>query len=266
MGSKEGDEHAFSDEFPQHVLDIAYDFWAARFPITTVQFGKFIADTSFITQAEKDGWAFVFDTKEEKWTKVDGTSRKNPLGPQDESHQWNDHPVVQVCFYDALAFIEWFNQNNAEGLPQVYIYRLPTEVEWEKAARGPEGNIFPWGNTFDPNLCSCIESDPVGTRPVGWYSPGGDSVQGIADMAGNVWDWTITLWGQDKNNPEFVYPYDPNDGRQDVNADETYYRIIRGGSFKNEIQGLRSACRDLDPPKYSLNNLGFRLFLAPELP
>jgi formylglycine-generating enzyme required for sulfatase activity len=138
-------------------------------------------------------------------------------------------------------------------------------VEWEKAARGPEGLIFPWGNTFDPELCSYIESDPVGTRPVGTYSPGGDSIYGIADMAGNVWDWTITLWGQDKDNAEFVYPYNPSDGRQDVGADETNYRIIRGGSFKNEFWASRSACRDLDPPKFSLNNLGFRLFLGPEL-
>jgi iron(II)-dependent oxidoreductase len=99
--------------------------------------------------------------------------------------------------------------------------------------------------------------------PVGVFSPDGDSPYGCADMAGNTWDWTTTLWGPEKDNQQFTYPYIASDGREDQVAGKDYYRIIRGGSFKNNPEALRCACRDLDPVTFALNNLGFRVFITP---
>ena len=93
-----------------------------------------------------------------------------------------DHPVVQVNPGDAAAYAEW-----AGG-------RLPAEEEWEKAARGIDGRVFPWGDEFDPARCNSEEIGIGTTTPVGRYSPAGDSPCGCADAAGNVWEWTVSKW------------------------------------------------------------------------
>ncbi|MFN2302198.1 MAG: formylglycine-generating enzyme family protein, partial [Anaerolineales bacterium] len=174
-----------------------------------------------------------------------------------------DHPVVLVCWYDAFAFCQWFQAQYGQDLPLGYHLRLPSEAEWEKAARGPLGFKWPWGDAFVGGNCNSKESGKLYTTPAGQHSPDGDSAYGLADMSGNIWEWTITLWGEDRNTPAFVYPYQHDDGREDMQATEKIYRIIRGGSFKDDYKGVRCACRDLDPPGYSLNNVGFRLLLAP---
>ena len=117
-------------------------------------------------------------------------------------------------------------------------------------------------NGFD-QTGSLVEDGTYRLVSVGAYSPSGDSPYGLADMGGNIWEWTTTLWGSNRDKATFVYPYRSQDGRQDLNAGEEHYRIIRGGSYKDDRQGVRAACRDLDPPHYALSNLGFRVFLAP---
>ncbi len=263
MGSSDDTPHIWDDEKPQHTFDIPYDYWVARFPVTNALFERFVQAEGFTTQAEKNGWAYVFNVAEREWQRVDGANWRRPTGPHSEARGLPNHPVVNVCFYDALAFIAWANRLAGDSLPSGLVLRLPSEAEWEKAARGPDGRLLPWGNTFDPDRCNTNESEVVATVPVERYSPAADSLYGAAGMTGNTWEWTLTLWGEDRSNASYVYPYRADDGREDLHAGEACYRIIRGVSFKDRPQDMRIACRDLDPPNWSLNNLGFRLFAAP---
>jgi toxoflavin biosynthesis protein ToxD len=133
--------------------------------------------------------------------------------------------------------------------------RLPTEAEWEKAARGEYGNEWPWGNEFDKNRCNSSEGRQRNTTPVNSYSPQGDSPYGCADMAGNVWEWTHTLWQG--------YPYQAGDGRENEKASGA--RVLRGGSFGFLHRGVRCAFRDLNyyNPDNRDYDLGFRLCVSP---
>ncbi len=135
---------------------------------------------------------------------------------------------MQVSWHDAQAFCQWAG------------VRLPSEAEWEKAARGTDGRIWPWGSN-EPTDKLCNFSRNVGdTTPVGTY-PAGASPYGCLDMAGNVWEWTINLWGKDGGTPDFGYPYDPNDGREALDAPDAVRRTLRGGSWYIYAGGVRCA-------------------------
>lgn len=263
MGSDSDDPLAWEDEKPQHRLTIPYDYWVAKFPVTNACFAEFIQSAAYQTRAEKAGWAWVWQRASGEWEKIEGADWKSPSGDSSKVDRLADHPVVQVSWYDAFAYCQWFQDQYADDLPTGYQLRLPGEAEWEKAARGAAGWQWPWGNDFFEARCNSKESGRLCTTPVGLHSPDGDSADGLVDMSGNVWEWTITLWGEDRNKPEFVYPYHHDDGREDIEAGEACYRIIRGGSFKDDYKGMRCACRDLDPPGYALSNLGFRLIAVP---
>ena len=265
MGSTDDSVLAWDDEKPQHTVGIPYDYWIGKYPVTTAQFGEFARSTAFETRAEREGWAWVWDSRNEQWRKGEGANWRNQLGTDSNTIFFEKHPVASVCWHDALAFCEWLNQKHGRNLPPGYHFRLPSEAEWEKAARGTDGREWPWGNDFDAALCNSREKGKVCTTPVGAYSPQGDSPYGVADMSGNVWEWTLTLWGTDRDKSDYVYPYVGDDGRENQAAGDGAFRIIRGGSFKDDRKGMRCACRDLDPPHYSLNNLGFRVFVAPTL-
>ncbi len=253
MGSTKDNELADDDEKPQHTVEIAYDYWLARFILTNQRFAEFIQDTKHQTTAEKEGgWS----PKEGKFVK--GIDWAHPTDPKENWKDKEDHPVVQVSWDDAMAYCKWLNQIlNSELRIQNLEIRLPTEAEWEKAARGAYANEWPWGNEFDPKKCNSSEGGKNGTTPVGMYSAhGGDSPYGCADMVGNVWEWTHTL--------KQGYPYKANDGREI--EDSRSPRVLRGGSFFSNRGYARCAYRGNYNPLDRDSLVGFRVGVFPIIP
>jgi formylglycine-generating enzyme required for sulfatase activity len=156
-----------------------------------------------------------------------------------------DLPVVNITWIMARAFCAWVQDTTG------HVYRLPTEAEWECAARGTDGRQYPWGNTFDITHATTRESG-VGLTPVASY-PSGASPWGVLDMAGSVWEWTESL--------DLLYPYSPDDGRNDPSA--TGRRVIRGGCYVNPQGYARCACRFRMAPDMTNPFLGFRIVTAP---
>jgi formylglycine-generating enzyme required for sulfatase activity len=148
-----------------------------------------------------------------------------------------------VSKIDAEAYIEWLNQKTG------MTFRLPTEAEWERAARGDDGRLFPWGNTFDPWRCNTAESVKKGTTPVDFYSPGGDSPCGVADMVGNVWEWT--------QSPFMPYPYTPQADTENTRARGRV--VVRGGAWYYTRKLARCAAREGILPNCLSPSIGFRL-------
>jgi formylglycine-generating enzyme required for sulfatase activity len=139
---------------------------------------------------------------------------------------------------------------------------LPSEAEWEKAARGDgDGRIYPWGDQADPN-CANYSDTGVGTTSAVGSFPDGASPYGILDLTGNVDEWTLSLWGKDWDEPDFKYPYDPGDGRENLDASREVRRVLRGGSFDNAPWTLRCASRLLDYPGLRGINGGFRVCVS----
>jgi formylglycine-generating enzyme required for sulfatase activity len=173
--------------------------------------------------------------------------------------------VALVSWYDALAYCRWLTQQIWEDVGENFIIRLPTEAEWEKAARGPlpsplgrgaggegGGRIYPWGDEWDPAKCNTRESGIGGTTPVGQYSPAGDSPYGCADMAGNVWEWTGSVYKP--------YPFDSSDDPDLPFVPGADHRVLRGGSFFNRHAAARCTARI--GQRYKDWDYGFRVVLS----
>jgi len=245
MGSDKGQDN----ERPQQTIEIPYAYKIARYPVTNADFVKFVNATKCKTTAEEEGKAWVISRREE----VKGANWAHPSGPESTVDQIQDHPVVQVSWRDAIAYCEWLQDLRVlKELGDLKV-RLPTEAEWEKAARGEYGKEYPWGDEFDASKCNTSESDIGTTTPAGKFSPQGDSPYGVADMSGNVWEWC-----QSKYNP---YPYKANDGREELKDDAA--RVLRGGSFVNLQRVARGACRYHAHPFNRNDDFGFRVVVSP---
>jgi formylglycine-generating enzyme required for sulfatase activity len=225
MGSKDDNQFASDDERPQHTVEIPYDYWMARYPVTNEQFAKFVEEAAYRFRPE--------------------INRKKA-----------DYPMVNVTWYDAMAYCTWWSKVLLVGgdLGELRM-RLPTEAEWEKAARGEYGNEWPWGDEFDKNKCNSFEGGKHRTTSVGAYSPQGDSPYGVADMVGNVWEWCHSL-----SKP---YPCAMGDGREDESASGV--RVLRGASFNDYQRIARCAARNNAVDDSRLYSFGFRVVVAPAL-
>ena len=225
MGSDPArDKDAQDWEQPQHRLHLA-EFYIGKYPVTNEQYAVF----------------------------VKATGHRVPVHWKEDQipHGKANHPVVFISWYDAVAFCDWLRQ--ATGRP----FRLPGEAEWEKAARGVDGRLYPWGDDWDPTRLNSYERGAGDTTPVGRYSPAGDSPYEAADLSGNVWEWTRSLWGKDWQTPDFKYPYNPEDGREDLKG--THVRVLRGGSWGGNRDFARCAVRDWNNPGSCYDGIGVRV-------
>ncbi len=220
MGSKADEKDAYDDEKPQHIMQVDA-FRIGKYPVTNAQYARFVAAT-------------------------DREPPQHWRGKEPPSELRN-HPVVNVSWRDAWVYCQWLSEEKGET------YRLPSEAEWEKAARGTEGLIYPWGDDFDAGKCNMGDTGINATSPVGMFAAGASPYECL-DMSGNVWEWTMTKWINDYQN------YKPND---DPKGNES--RVLRGGAFFDLVRQLvRCAARDLYDPDFRLNYLGFRV-VAPGL-
>jgi formylglycine-generating enzyme required for sulfatase activity len=189
-----------------------------------------------------------------------------------------NHPVVNVTWYDAIAYCEWLMEKlrEWEGTPEPltsllrdgrkggppWRVTLPSEAEWEKAARGKDGRIYPWGDKPDPNRANYDQTGIGGTSPVGCF-PDGASPYCVEELSGNVWEWTRSLWGEDIFKPKFKYCYTPKDGRENLDAGRDVRRVMRGGAFLNSEGNVRTAvCNGVDPNGW-YRHFGFRVVVSP---
>ncbi|MBE2202040.1 MAG: SUMF1/EgtB/PvdO family nonheme iron enzyme [Anaerolinea sp.] len=244
MGSGDDDRAAGKDEKPQQRLYLP-SYYLDRAPVTNAQFRRFLeaggyANPAYWAEAQAAGrWqdGQYIDYNDKKWDR--------PRYWDDA--QWNGatQPVVGVSWYEALAYARWAGK------------RLPTEAEWEKGARGTDGRLYPWSSEWAAARANTEEAKHKQTTPVGQYSPAGDSPYGAVDMAGNVWEWCSTRW-RDEGGKEYTYPYNPNDGREELGGGDDVGRVLRGGSWYNDQKLARCAARPWFRPWTGYDSRGFR--------
>ena len=255
-------------ESPVHRIRLA-PFWIDACTVTNEQFNEFVNETGYKTEAEKFGWSFVFaghltSTQQEMcvklavqgsewWCRVEGANWRHPEGRESNIKKRWAHPVVQVSWNDAMAYATWAGK------------RLPTEAEWEYAARGglPHGNRFPWGDELEPGgrhlmnvwqgafPINNTEADGhYGSAPAKSYKA---NAYGLYQMTGNVWEWCWDCFEADyyRNSPQ-ENPTGPTGGLR---------RVMRGGSYlchASYCNRYRVDARSANTPDSATTNLGFR--------
>lgn len=244
------------DEFPRHQVFVEA-FYIDKYEVTNARFQQFVDATGYRSEAERAGGGKIRaqGNGKEKWESVSDASWRSPKGRGSTIVGLETHPVVQVTWKDAQAYCQWTGK------------RLPTEAEWEKAARGTDGRVYPWGNApdhtrvnFCDRRCAFPEHDKTAddayaeTAPVGSYEAG-QSPYGVYDMAGNVWEWVADWYDTTyyQRSPE-RNPQGPTTGSQVV---------IRGGSWLYPAPTFRVPARSGVPPDRRNNNIGFRCAKTP---
>lgn len=241
MGSPESESGRYEWEGPQTRVDIEHGFWMAETPVTVGQFREFTLETGYRTDAEQDLRRGVRIWRNGQWEEGSGRSWQSVFAER------SDYPVVGVSWRDAQAFVEWLNRRESQAgrLPPGYVYGLPSEAQWEYAARAGTQSRWSFGDRrqdlaeyawFEANSGERVQ--PVAQKaPNPW---------GLYDMHGNVWEWTRSPW------------------REQTGADAGQTRVYRGGSWINEANQTRSAHRLRSGEAFRSSILGFRVALVPE--
>lgn len=215
-------------ETPQHSVTLPA-FQIGKFPVTNRQYAEFLAKNRQVQEPNKEDWF-----------------NRQPLA--EKQH----FPVTSVNWQDAQAYCQWLNSVTGKK------YRLPSEAEWEKAARGDNGQLYPWGNEWAEGHCN-VKS--AGKTAVTTHEDH-PSPYGCIDMIGNIQEWTNTLWGEDRKQCGYPYPYQPNDGRETPESDPQrprLRRVHRGAAYNDDPIQFRCAARDHARPDAASNLRGFRV-------
>jgi formylglycine-generating enzyme required for sulfatase activity/predicted Ser/Thr protein kinase len=240
MGSHSTDQDARPNELPRHHLALDA-YYIGRQPVTVAQFRQFVKDTGYASTADREGEATTL--VDGGWRRLAGANWRHPFGPGSDVQGKDQHPVTTVSWLDAYAFCRWLRELTGRRV------KLPTEAAWEKAARGYDGQIYPWGDAAPDRHCQYHAED---TAPVGQFSPRGNSPYGCQDMAGNVWEWTRYALRP--------YPY----CNESAN-DEQRPRVLRGGCFASGHREVRCAARKADTIDAADSRYGFRVcVLSPQ--
>ena len=230
MGSAPG-EGVPDYETPAHAVSLPV-YRIGKYSVTNLQYAAFIKDKR--GQAVPRGWF----------------NRAPPLDRPDLLV----HPVTNVSWEDAMAYCDWLSGQTGRR------YTLPSEAEWEKAARGTDGRRYPWGDAWADGRCNV---GGAGTTPVTAF-PNGASTYGCLDLLGNVQEWTRTLWGNRLQPPDFGYPYDPDDGREVMGPADlpAQARLVhRGGSYQSPPGEVRCSLRSQSDPDSRIPWGGFRVMM-----
>jgi len=249
----------FENEQPRHEVDLPA-FWIGKTEVTNAQYRPFVEAGGYRDQVlwTAAGW---------EWRSANNVTQ--PSCWTDSAWNKPDYPVVCVAWYEALAYTRWLGRETGLAV------RLPTTAEWEAAARGADARAWPWGNQAPDgsrlNFCdkncqynwkdSGVDDRYATTAPVGSY-PAGASPYDALDMAGNVWEWTSTLWGGCDSTPRFGYPYRPDDGREKL--EDSGCRVVRGGAWDLQLAIARPAQWSGFIPDVRGLSLGLRVVVAPQ--
>ncbi len=221
MGSLPNDLEASENEKPRRQLHLPA-YWIGRYPVTNEQYAQFVQDEKYSPPGHWNG--------------------------SEPPENLARHPVVNIDYQDVLSYCDWLKRKTGRS------YRLPTEEEWEKAARGglPYASRYPWGDDWRPDCCNTIEGRRGGTTPVDAFQECNRSPFGAVDMAGNVWEWTDSQYHR--------YP-----GSAHQSLSYGIKQVVRGGSWNNSRDSARVSCRGRYPRETRRPYLGFRVAVDIEM-
>ena len=228
-----GNDAYFDQAKPVHTVYLD-TFWIDKFEVTNSMFTLFTSQTGYVGELEKQNITWFYNGS---WYDRSGAGWRNPFGPGTSLDGRADYPVIQITWNDAVAYCAWAGR------------RLPTEAEWEKAARGSDAYLYPWGNTLPSSNLANYENLVGDIVQVGSY-PENVSPFGALDMAGNVYEWVADYYDNTyyASSPS-SNPTGPASGK---------YRVMRGGSWQLEAHRLLTYEREVSKPDYGNSNLGFR--------
>lgn len=274
MGSGDDAEGVFDDEKPAHQVRLN-EYWISRYPVTNSQFGAFIADGGYdrdeLWTVEGQAWLrgaepdlSPIDDEDLRKSYVEWLSerprdkRRLPFWWGDSRWEAATRPVVGITWFEAQAFCRWLDEDRAPGWPEGAI-GLPSEAQWEKAARGPDSRRWSWGNEWTADQANTGEAGLDQASPVGIFTCW--EPYGAFDMIGNTWEWTRSKWGVSTlREPDYRYPYDSKDGREDLHGPDL--RVLRGGSWFDGRDDARCAVRSRNIPDFFVINVGFRVVVS----